>query len=69
MFESQAHHLCFFQFVVLKLLLGLEKNENKEKDAGIGPYLKKPKVSYIVMTLDLYGQRYRIQTHGVPKEI
>ena len=40
-FESQAHHLRFFQFVLLKLLLELEKNENKQKEAGIGPYLKK----------------------------
>ena len=39
-FESQAHHLCFFQFVLLKLLLELGKNENKQKEAGIGPYLK-----------------------------
>ena len=41
-FKSQAHHLRFFQFVLLKLLLELEKNENKQKEAGIGPpYLKK----------------------------
>ena len=37
-FESQAHHLRFFQFGLLKLLLELEKNENKRKEAGIGPY-------------------------------
>ena len=36
-FESQAHHLCFFQFV---LKLYWEKNENKQKEAGIGPFLK-----------------------------
>ena len=40
-FESQAHHLRLFQFVLLKLLLELEKNENKRKEAGIGPYFKK----------------------------
>ena len=34
----QAHHLCFFQFVVLKLWW--EKDENKQKEAGIGPFLK-----------------------------
>ena len=39
--EFQAHHLRFFQFVLLKLLLELEKNENERKEAGIGPYLKK----------------------------
>ena len=38
-FESQAHHLCFFQFVLLKLYR--ENNENKQKEAGIGPFLKK----------------------------
>ena len=38
-FESQAHHLCFFQFVLLKLYQ--ENNENKQKEARIGPYLKK----------------------------
>ena len=37
-FESQAHHLHFFQFV---LKLEWEKNENKQKEAGIGPFLKK----------------------------
>ena len=35
-FKSQAHHLHFFQFLLLKLLLKLEKNENKQKEAGIG---------------------------------
>ena len=34
-FESQAHHLRFFQFV---LKLYQEKNENKQKEAGIGPF-------------------------------
>ena len=29
-----------FQFVLLKLLLRLEKNENKQKGAGIGRYFK-----------------------------
>ena len=38
-FEYQAHHLCFFQFVLLKLYR--ENNENKQKEAGIGPFLKK----------------------------
>ena len=44
-FESQAHHLRFFQFVLLKLLLELEKNENKQKEAGIGPYFFKKTMS------------------------
>ena len=37
-FESQAHHLRFFQFVLLKLYQG--NNENKQKEAGIGPFKK-----------------------------
>ena len=37
-FKSQAHHLCFFQFVLLKLWW--EKDKNKQKEAGIGPFLK-----------------------------
>ena len=35
----QAHHLRFFQFVLLKLRW--EKDENKQKEAGICPFLKK----------------------------
>ena len=27
--------------MLLKLLLGLKKNENKQKEAGIGPYFKR----------------------------
>ena len=38
-FESQAHKLVFFQFVLLKL--SWEMNENKQKYAGIGTFLKK----------------------------
>ena len=38
-FESQAHHLRFFQFV---LKLWREKNENKQKEAGIRLIFKKP---------------------------
>ena len=38
-FESQAHHLRIFQFVLLKMYR--ENNENKQKEAGIGPFLKK----------------------------
>ena len=42
-FESQAHHLCFFQIVYLSFELECEKNKNNQKDAGIGPFLKKSK--------------------------
>ena len=38
-FESQAHHLRFFQFVLMKLYR--DNNENKQKEIGIGPFLKK----------------------------
>ena len=34
-FESRAHHLCFFQFELLKLYQ--ENNENKQKEAGDWP--------------------------------
>ena len=37
-FESQLHHLHFFQFVLLKLYR--ENNKNKQKEAGIGPFFK-----------------------------
>ena len=39
-FESQAHHLCFFN-LYLSFELECEKNENKQKEAGIGPFFKK----------------------------
>ena len=38
-FESQAHQLSFLQFVLVKLYR--ENNENKQKEAGIGLFLKK----------------------------
>ena len=41
-FKSQAHHLHFFQFVLLKLYQ--ENNENKQKKAGIGPLKKVGKI-------------------------
>ena len=37
-FESQAHHLGFFQFVLLKIYR--ENNKNKQKETGIGPFFK-----------------------------
>ena len=44
-FESQAHHLRFFQFVLLKLYR--ENNENKQ-EAGIGPFLIKKAMLIII---------------------
>ena len=41
-FESQTHHLCFFQFVLLKLYR--ENNENKQKETGIGPIFLKQNI-------------------------
>ena len=37
-FESQAHHLRFFQIVYLSFELECEKNESKQKEAWIGPF-------------------------------
>ena len=37
-FESQAHHLSFYQFIFE--LYHVEKDENKQKEAGIGPLKK-----------------------------
>ena len=34
-----AHHLRFFQFVLLKFYR--ENNENKQKEAGIEPFFQK----------------------------
>ena len=43
-FKSQAHQLRFFQFVFLKLYW--ENDENKQKEAGIGPFFwKKDEIS------------------------
>ena len=42
-FESQANHLSFISFIVkfvLYLSLFCEKNENKQKEAGFGPFFK-----------------------------
>ena len=35
-FESQAHHICFYHLVIVKVVLYLscEKNENKQKRPG-----------------------------------
>ena len=38
-FESHAHYLHFFQFVLINLWW--EKDENKQKEAGICPFFKK----------------------------
>ena len=35
-FESQAHHQCFYQFIV-----SCRKDDNKQKEARIGPFFKK----------------------------
>ena len=54
-FDSQALHLRFFQFVLLKLYReNNENNENKQKEAGIGPFFKK-NIDY----LDCIEQRFR----------
>ena len=46
-FKSQTHHIFFIQFILFKLYtyftfeLECEKNENKQKEAGIGPFKEK----------------------------
>ena len=43
-FESQAHHLGFYFIysqICLYLSLYCEKNDNKQKVAGFGPFFKK----------------------------
>ena len=45
-FESQAHHLCFFQFILFKLYVchlnwNVKRTKNKQKEAGVGPFFKK----------------------------
>ena len=56
-FESQAHHLCFFsiyivQIVYLSFELECEKNENKRKEAGIGPFFLKKTMVRIAIAKD-----------------
>ena len=42
-FESQAHHLRFFQFIVQIVYFLFENNENIQKEGRIGPFKKKKK--------------------------
>ena len=64
--ESQAHHLHFYQFV---LKLYQEKNENKQKEAGIGPFFKKTPTcaaaiaSWCHPHLPSCGPRFESQAH------
>ena len=44
-FESQALHQRFFQFILLKLYR--ENDENKQKEAGIGPFLKRKEANNV----------------------
>ena len=44
-FESQAHHLCIFSFIVFVLYLSYEKNENKQKEARFGSFFKESTVT------------------------
>ena len=41
-FESQAGHLCFFQFELLQFIFGIRKLQKfRKKRPGLAPYLKK----------------------------
>ena len=53
-FESQAHHLCFFSIYIVRIVylsfkLECEKNENKQKEAGNGPFFKNEKLNMTVV--------------------
>ena len=39
--SSPKHAIYAFSFIVFVLHLSCEKNENKQKEAGYGPFLKK----------------------------
>ena len=52
-FESQAHHLSFYQFIFE--LYHVEKDENKQKEAGIGPFFLKKKKRFLQIFLALIG--------------
>ena len=50
-FESQAHHLHFYQ--IKFELFHVEKTKNKQKEAGIGPFfLKKEQLDKIIQRKD-----------------
>ena len=59
-FESQAHHLRFFQFVLLKLYQ--ENNENKQKEVGIGPFKKTSLFFKMGHSRPLYSLFWSFQT-------
>ena len=47
-FESQANHLCFNQ-----IIFECRKDENKQKEAGIGPFLKILNLMKLLVTICL----------------
>ena len=61
-FESQADHLRFFQFVLLKL-----HQENKQKEAGIGQFFKNLQSKFVSSVLTIYLLAYllSIRRYGV----
>ena len=55
-FESQAHHLCFFSICIV---IVKRKEKNKQKEAGIGPFFFKKKLStYLPNAYSSRGQSY-----------
>ena len=48
-FKSQAQHLCFYSQKLYLLYLSLyrEKDENKQKEAGFGPYFKYGNILFV----------------------
>ena len=49
-FESQARHLCFFQFI---FELWCEKDKNKQKEAGIGPIFENEQIGRLGYELQI----------------
>ena len=50
-FESQAHHLCFYQYKFEFKLENVEKTKINEKEAGIGPFFLKKYMTVVVQYL------------------
>ena len=56
-FESEAHQLHYFQFVLLELLWGMD--ENKQKESGICPFFLKNTQTKITWAIYNFVERWR----------
>ena len=65
-FESQAHHLQFFQFILLKLWLKCQKRTKiNEKEDGIGPHFKKEYAIYLLYMYDAQSNDQHIKRNDL----